>query len=391
MINSKDFENVNKIIFSSPFDKNDAKLTGRRINIKNKDYIQFEHIQNNQAFHENITAESLYTFFREKISNYKQADIFFSDLHYMAFNRNGEISFHKTKDKQANKNLPEHGNHNRHKNYIIDEGDDVPVLIELGIFTKEFKIVNSMYNKFKQINRFAELFHDMSGKLDEIYKKSSRINVIDFGCGKSYLTFILYYYLINIKKFPVDSISIIGIDLKSSVIENCNALAKKYGYKSLSFEVGDINGYKPKFMPNVVVSLHGCDTATDYALYNAVIWQADIIFAAPCCQHEINAQLNINSMRNILKYGIIKERFSSLLTDSIRCNLLEIRNYKTELIEFVDISHSPKNLLIRAVKINNVNVNNSNKIEIKKDLDNILKNFKITQTLYNLLEPNEMQ
>jgi len=376
------FNDTQKIIFSSPIDKNDVKLTGRRIKIKEKDYIQFEAFYNNQAFHENILIENLYDFFSEKILIYKQADIFLSDSHYMAFNKNGEIAFHKTKDKPANINI-ETNDHNRRKNYIINEGDNIPVFIELGIFTKEFKIINSMYNKFKQINRFIELFNDMSEKIDEIYIKYNQINVIDFGCGKSYLTFILYYYFINVKKIPEESIRITGIDLKEKVVENCNLLAEKYGYKNLNFETGNTNGYEPEFTPNIVVSLHGCDTVTDYALYNAIKWQSDIIFAAPCCEHEINSQINIKPMHNILKYGIIKERFSALLTNSIRCNILEIKNYKTELMEFVDITHSPKNLLIRAVKTNS---NNIDKSIVQKELDETLKKFEINQTLYGILK-----
>jgi len=377
------FEHTQKIIFSPPVKKDDAKLTGRRIKIKNKDYMQFEHISNNQAFHENILIADLQDFFTEKILKYKQVNIFLTDAHYIAFNKSGIISFHKTKDKPVQIKSDEH---NRSKNYIINEGDNIPALIELGIFTKDFKIINSMYNKFKQINRFAELFDDLSGKIDEIYKKYNKINVIDFGCGKSYLTFILYYYFINIKKIPEENLKITGVDLKKSVIDDCNNLTEKYKYKNLSFEVGDIKDYAINNINkieniNIVVSLHGCDLATDYALYNAVKWGADIIFAAPCCEHEINAQIDIKAMRNILKYGAAKERFSAVLTNSIRCNLLESQNYKTELIEFVDISHSPKNLLIRAVNINNC----ANRDEIKRELDETLRKFGVSQTLYNLL------
>jgi SAM-dependent methyltransferase len=391
------FNDAQKIIFSSPLDKNEKfnKLTGRRIKIKEKDYIQFESFYNNQAFHENVLIDDLREFFDEKILKYKQADIFLIDSHFMAFNKNGVISFHKTKTQTPINGLNDASvvpavaspfqkgaNHNRRKNYIINEGDNIPVLIELGIFTKDFKIINSMYNKFKQINRFIELFDDMSEKLDEIYKKYNKINVIDFGCGKSYLTFILYYYFINVKKIPEDCINLTGIDLKEKVIENCNSLAKKYGYKNLFFESGDMKNYEPKFTPNIVVSLHGCDTLTDHVLYKSITWQSEIIFAAPCCEHEINAQINIKFMSNILKYGIIKERFSVLLTNSIRCNILEIINYKTELIEFVDISHSPKNLLIRAVKTNN----KTDKSKNQKELNETLKEFEINQTLYKLLE-----
>ena len=383
-----DFSNIQKIIFSSPLNKNErfSKLTGRRIKIKDKDRIQFEGFYNNQAFHENIPADEMFDFFSEKILKYKQADIFLTDgLHYMAFNNNGKIAFHKTKTNPppSEKDGKEDHAHNRRKNYIINEGDNIPVFIELGIFTKDFRIVNSMYNKFRQINRFVELFDDMSGKLDEIYKKYNKINIIDFGCGKSYLTFVLYYYFVNVKKFPEESINITGVDLKEKVVEDCNNLAKKYGCKSLNFKTGDIKNYAPEFLPNVVVSLHGCDIATDYALYNAIKWQSEIIFAAPCCEHEINAQIktDVDFMKNILKYGVLKERFSAMLTNSIRCNILETQNYKTELIEFVDITHSPKNLLIRAIRSSP-----ADKYKLKQDIDETLEKFEINQTLYCLLE-----
>ena len=376
-----DFSETQKIIFSPPLDKDETALKGRKIKINEKEYIQFEHISNNQAFHENVPIGALRDFFDEKIQQYKKAEIFLTGAHYMAFNKNGEISFHKTKSDPAE---PKSSGHNRKKNYMINEGDDVPVFTELGIFTKERKIVNSMYGKFRQINRFIELFDDMSEKLDEIYKHRGRINLIDFGCGKSYLTFILYHYFVNIKKFPESLINITGVDLKEKVVGECGALAKKYGYKNLFFEAADIEGYKPKTAPDAVVSLHGCDTATDHALCNAVKWNSELIFAAPCCEHELNAKIDISPMANILKYGIVKERFSALLTNAVRCNILEIQNYKTELIEFVDISHSPKNLLIRAQKTKN----NADKSKIKSELLETLAKFKTSQTLYELLPPD---
>ena len=258
--------------------------------------MQFEQIVNNQAFHENIPLERLPDFFGRKILEYKQANIFLSDAHYTAFNKNGGVTFHKTKNKSApSPSPPVQSGHNRRKNYIINEGAHIPALVELGVFTKDFKIVNSMYGKFKQINRFVELFNDLSAQIDEIYAKYNKVNIIDFGCGKSYLTFILYYYFINVKKIPEQNLKITGVDLKKSVIDDCNDLARKYNYKSLTFELGDIKDYAPENSAhniNIVVSLHGCDLATDYALYNAVKWRADIIFAAPCCEHEINAQIN---------------------------------------------------------------------------------------------------
>ena len=376
------FLKTTKIIFSSPLNKSETKykkIAGRKIRLSNHDYIQFEMMLDKKIYHENVVIEKLCDYFDDKIKLYRQADLYFNGgEHYMAFNKNGGIFYHKAKDKKppADKIIP----HNKEKNYIINEGDDIPILIELGIFTEEKKVINSMYPKFKQINRFIELFDDVISKNYAGYDDRI-INIIDFGCGKSYLTFIMYYYLTVIKKF---NINMTGIDLKQDVIEKCSELSAKYNYAGLSFAVGDINGYEPVFKPDIVISLHGCNLATDYALYNALNWQAEIIFVAPCCEHEINGQIDISPLRNILKYGVVKERFSALLTNSVRCNILEISDYKTELIEFVDIAHSPKNLLIRAVKSLHTA---SYKDRIKKELDETLEQFGVSQTLYDLVFP----
>lgn len=388
MLNKELFLKASKIIFSNPLNKSETKykkIAGRKIKLNNHDYIQFEMILDKKIYHENITIEKIFDYFDDTIKAYKQADLYFDDgTHYMAFNKNNTVSYHKAKDKDknssANIDTPRsHSSHNKEKNYIINEGENIPILVELGIFTKEFKVINSMYHKFKQINRFIELFDDVISKKYADYDNNSAINIIDFGCGKSYLTFIMYYYLTAVKMLNVN---MIGIDLKQDVIEKCNKLKDKYNCKNLSFAVGDINGYKPPFMPDVVISLHGCDLATDYALYNALKWQASVIFVAPCCEHEINAQIDIAPMHNILKYGIVKERFSALLTNSIRCNILELHDYKTELIEFVDIAHSPKNLLIRAVKSSHIK---SYKDSVRQELDETLRKFNISQTLHDLI------
>ena len=380
MLKEELFLQASKIIFSSPLNKTETrykKIAGRKIKIGNDDYIQFEMVYDKKIYHENVAVENLFEYFNDKIKLYGQADLYFDDgEHYMAFNKKNSVSYHKAKDKGNSENINK--SHNKRKNYIINEGDNIPILIELGVFTKDFKVVNSMYPKFKQINRFIELFDDVISKKYADYNNSP-INIIDFGCGKSYLTFIMYYYLTSIKKLNVN---MMGIDLKQDVIENCNELRDRYNYASLSFAVGNINGYEPPFTPNVVVSLHGCDLATDYALFNALNWNVDIIFSAPCCEHEINSQIDIDFLHNILKYGIVKERFSALLTNSIRANILELHDYKTEIIEFVDIAHSPKNLLIRAVKSPHIK---SYKDGIKKELDETLGRFNITQTLYKLI------
>ncbi len=263
--------------------------------------------------------------------------------------------------------------HNRRKNYLLKEGTVVPPLVDLGVFTKEGKIVRTMYDKYRQINRFLELVEDV---VKDYPNKD--MHIIDFGCGKSYLTFILYYYLVEIKGYSVE---MTGLDLKADVIEKCNATAKKYHYEHLHFELGDINGYQTDKPVDMVITLHACDTATDYALYNAISWNAGIILSVPCCQHELNAQIQSDTFSLFTRYGIVKERVSALMTDAIRGNVLTCCGYRTQLLEFVDFAASPKNILIRAVR---GQVTEKKKQQAKEEIGRICEEFHIEQMLVKL-------
>lgn len=262
--------------------------------------------------------------------------------------------------------------HNRKKRYILDEGTMVPFLVDLGVQTKEGKIVNSRYDKFRQINRFLEFIEDILPKLD----KSRESTILDFGCGKSYLTFAMYHYLKELKGYPV---RIIGLDLKDDVIKKCNDLARKYGYEKLDFYTGDIASYEGVDHVDMVVTLHACDTATDFALEKAVRWGAKVILSVPCCQHELNKQMENELMKPVFQYGLIKERMAALYTDALRAQILESVGYRTQILEFIDMEHTPKNILIRAVKQGSPKDN-------EPELQAIMDKLHIEPTLYKLLK-----
>ncbi len=266
--------------------------------------------------------------------------------------------------------------HNKAKNYLLPQGEVIPPLIDMGIFTKDGKIVSSMYDKYRQINRFIEIIADTIK--DKGYTK---LHIIDFGCGKSYLTFIIYHYLTNL--LGIDT-TITGLDLKAEVITKCNLAAQKYGYNKLHFELGDINGYTTTEPVDMVITLHACDTATDYALYNAISWQAKMIFSVPCCQHEVNAQLAPERLSLLSRYGLVQERFSALLTDALRANLLEYAGYKTQLLEFIEMEHTPKNILIRAIRKEHSLPEHEAKMLAEAQV--ALKEFHLNPTLYRLLK-----
>jgi hypothetical protein len=373
-------EDIVKLVVSNKINKAAEynKITFIFKENNNKQYYQIEKYTDKQVFHENIEVELLEDKVLEYVpSNYKQISAWSKTTTFdLKVSKKGKFLLSKKKadnEKLVNKE------HNKEKNYILKEGMIIEPLIDLGVFTKEGKVVNSKYDKYKQINRFVEIIDDEIKKNE--YKE---LTILDFGCGKSYLTFVLYYYFVEIKKINV---KMIGLDLKADVIKKCNDIAKRYNYDNLSFELGDINGFKYNNKVDMVITLHACDTATDYALYNAIKWNTKMIFSVPCCQHEFNGQMETEDLSILTKYGIVQERIAALMTDSVRGNLLECVGYKTQLLEFIDIAHSPKNILIRASK---ANISKDKKDEALGEVENLMKQFNLKPTLYNLLKADNL-
>lgn len=375
-------EFLNKIFADSPIKTVISKpakksIEYKKIVIENKEkYYQVAKYTEKQVFHENLNTNEAIDFCLTALeADYKQLNSWTkTHEHMLMLSKKGKPSYKKKQLSSACTHISTQ--HNRQKNYIIQEGSDVPPLIDMGVFTKEGKVVHSMYDKFKQINRFIEIIDDAVKDLNK-----ETINIIDFGCGKSYLTFVVYYYFTVLKNKKVN---IVGLDLKEDVIKKCNASAEKYGYNGLKFQLGDINGYKCDFDVDIVITLHACDTATDYALFNAISWNSKMIFSVPCCQHELNSQIKTDSFSLFTNYGIIQERFSALTTDAIRGNLLECCGYKTQLLEFVDFAHTPKNILIRAVKKESTTA--KTKAKAVAQVEKVMQEFNLSPTLYNLLK-----
>ncbi|MBU5315471.1 SAM-dependent methyltransferase [Clostridium bornimense] len=373
-------ENIIKVVISNKANK-DVKYNKINIALKeknNKQYYQIEKFTDKQVFHENIDKSQLEEKLIEKIeNNYKQVSAWSETTTFdLKISKKGKVHLSKRKSdnaKMVNKS------HNKEKNYILKEGMIIEPLIDLGVFTKEGKVVKSKYDKYKQINRFVEIIDDEIKKND--YKE---LTILDFGCGKSYLTFVLYYYFVKIKNIKV---KMIGLDLKKDVIKKCNDIAKSYNYENLHFELGDINGFKYNNKVDMVITLHACDTATDYALYNAIKWNSKMIFSVPCCQHEFNRDMKSDNFSILTKYGIIQERIAALMTDSVRGNLLEAVGYKTQLLEFIDIAHSPKNILIRASK---GNVSKEKREKAIEEVNRLIKEFNFNPTLYKLLKEDSL-
>ena len=325
----------------------DVRFKVRPVMIRDRLFFQMETFRGNQVFHRNLSGEEACESICEAMAGFRQLSIKAAGFEAEALvSKKGKVTVKKREHEVRRPGaVPDELRmaHNRKKKYILEEGRPVPFLIDLGVQTPDGKTVKSRYDKFRQINRFLEFIADIM----PILPKDRCVRIIDFGCGKSYLTFAMYYYLHELCGLDI---RVTGLDLKADVIEKCNRAAEKYGYTGLRFELGDINGYQAPFDVDLVMTLHACDTATDYALFNAVQWKAKMIFSVPCCQHELNGQIQTQNFEILTRYGILKERFSALATDAIRGNLLEYCGYKTQLLEFIDFAHTPKNILIRAVR-----------------------------------------
>lgn len=371
MLENIEIKSIIKGTISNP--RNNSKyIKGyiRPVEIKGNSMMQIELFTKTQSFAHNYNYDEFFEIINTiMLDSFFQLNIITNEYNYsFKYTKKNHLLSNKIKNKEIKTLL--NVSHNKQKKYILNDGNIIPPLVDLGVMTQDGKIVPSYYDKYRQINRFLEIIDDTIKDF-----KEQELNIIDFGCWKSYLTFIVYYYLVNIKKIKTN---IIGLDLKADVIKKCNEIAKNYGYNSLNFEIGDISLYKPHFRVDLIITLHACDVATDYAMYHAIKLHSKYLLSVPCCQHEINNQIK-KSSSFLASYGIVKERMSALLTDTIRAKLLEYSGYNVDILEFVDFDASPKNLLVRAKYTGNSNA------KALDEVKQILDEFTIDQTLYKLL------
>ena len=351
------------------------KIKVRPLEKRGELMFQLEAFTKTQAFHRNLNPEAAGEILAVVMERFGQMQLeTVSQDCTVLISKKGKVTIRRKQKKIRAKAADL--SHNRKKRYILEEGVKVPFLQDLGVMTQDGKIVHTRFDKFRQINRFLEFIEDILPQLPS----DREITILDFGCGKSYLTFAMYYYFRELKKLDVN---IIGLDLKEDVIAICNGLAEKYGYEKLHFYQGDIASYTGRDEVDMVVTLHACDTATDYALEKAVKWNAKVILSVPCCQHELNRQIANKELYPIMDYGILKERMAALLTDGIRAKLLENAGYETQILEFIDMEHTPKNLLIRAVK------RQEGSKKLPEELKVCMEAYHVKPTLADLLTEKE--
>jgi SAM-dependent methyltransferase len=330
-------------VLSSPQVKEEngiLRVSIRPLEIKARQKYQISKHDKQQVFHSNLEPEACAEFIKEALKNYRQGVFTLKSCHYhILVNKQNKM----TVIKKENKTLACAVSHNRQKNYVLQEGVPVPFLVALGIMTNDGKVIAKKYDKFRQINRFLEMVRDVIHDLPQ----DRCLEIVDFGCGKAYLTFALHYYLHELEK---RKIRIQGLDLKKEVITNCQQLSERLKLEGLSFAVGDINDFTCEGKVDMMIALHACDTATDAALEKAVRWNTGVILCVPCCQHELYPQVHSDNLETLFRHGILKERMAALATDAARADLLTMLGYTVQILEFIDMEHTPKNLLLRAVK-----------------------------------------
>lgn len=372
---------LDRMVFGHPVDSDVClKVKVRPVRLAGELAFQREAFVGQQVFHENLdgpaAAEKLIDDLEQ---HFRHAEIWAEDgWAQVMVSKKGKVTVKEKKHLPGVRDSGMAGksekklSHNREKRYLIPEGTAVPFLVDLGVMTGEGKIVRAKYDKFRQINRYLEFIEDI---LPALSKEKENV-IVDFGCGKSYLTFAMYYYLHILKAYPV---RILGLDLKKEVIEECRRLSRQYGFAGLSFHHGDIASFTGIDRVDMVVSLHACDTATDYAIDKAVKWGAKVIFCVPCCQHELNARIKAEVLQPVFRYGILKERIAALCTDGIRGAILESLGYQTQILEFIDMEHTPKNILIRGVKKGKPKQN-------REEIQNLIEFLHVSPTLAALYQ-----
>ena len=363
-----------RAVISNPREKGGiVKVKIRPLELKGQLVFQFESFTAKQAFHKNLDRDAAVQELSGCAGEFRQMQIETADAEYtVLISKKGKATI-KRKQRREKAQAADLS-HNRQKRYILEEGKYVPFLRDLGVMTEDGKIVRSRTDKFRQINRFLEFIEDILPQLD----RDRELTILDFGCGKSYLTFAMYYYLHELKGYDI---RIVGLDLKADVIRHCGRLAEQYGYDKLTFLTGDIADYDGVDQVDMVVTLHACDTATDYALAKAVGWNAKVILSVPCCQHELNAQFSAGGgsgdglLAPVMDYGLLRERFAALVTDGLRAKYLERAGYETQVLEFIDMEHTPKNILLRAVKRNGDKIKNTaaESAAVRRAADDIVK------------------
>ena len=363
-----------RAVISNPREKGGiVKVKIRPLELKGQLVFQFESFTAKQAFHKNLDRDAAVQELSGCAGEFRQMQIETADAEYtVLISKKGKATI-KRKQRREKAQAADLS-HNRQKRYILEEGKYVPFLRDLGVMTEDGKIVRSRTDKFRQINRFLEFIEDILPQLD----RDRELTILDFGCGKSYLTFAMYYYLHELKGYDI---RIVGLDLKEDVIRHCSRLAEQYGYDKLTFLTGDIADYDGVDQVDMVVTLHACDTATDYALAKAVGWNAKVILSVPCCQHELNAQFSAGGgsgdglLAPVMDYGLLRERFAALVTDGLRAKYLERAGYETQVLEFIDMEHTPKNILLRAVKRNGDKIKNTaaESAAVRRAADDIVK------------------